>query len=209
MIEDKRAAAVPVTTRMIEFLRDLSSASITKVRDVTAYDEVLWLADLPAQVTPFYEATNGDVLLSFEAVPSEPPPPSPREPERLGGRRGDPHQRRRRPRPRGARPHLEREMAADDWAYLAVLYGLEDGWSAHSGRGGRSSRGPQRMAHLPRQLAAVGREDRRTSSERHWHGRLARIAHLLTQQDDRLELVIATGLLTWLTQPETACATTC
>jgi hypothetical protein len=50
---------------------------MTRVRDLTAYEEVLWLADLPTQVTSFWDASSDDVLLPVDAVPSEAAPAIP------------------------------------------------------------------------------------------------------------------------------------
>src|SRR5439155_2870325 len=66
------------TGRLVEFLRDLATARQPRQSDVRASEQVLWFADLPAQVTLFSEAGAGDLLFSVDPVPAEPPPAVPR-----------------------------------------------------------------------------------------------------------------------------------
>lgn len=56
------------TTRLVEFLRNLASARRAPIRDVDRNVRVLWLADLPEEITPRTQAGLGEVVLSFDHV---------------------------------------------------------------------------------------------------------------------------------------------
>lgn len=72
---DRRLIAT--TARLVEFLRDLVAIGQRRIRDVGEYEQAYWLADLPGQIEVDAEAGPGDVLLTVDAVPADPPPDVP------------------------------------------------------------------------------------------------------------------------------------
>ena len=180
MIDDLRREAVPRTTRLVEFLRDLASAGATVVRDVTDHEEVLWLADLPAGVSALASASSNDVLLSLDPVPREPSPRIPldlagwvEEGAALASTGQEPLMLERGPDPLALAETIDR---ADAPPSLAALH-----------------------AEWLRRWRVWAEHDRALAPAREWHASLTRIAHQVAQRDDEVEFVVATGLLTWLT----------
>jgi len=66
---DVRAAAA----RLLGFLRDLAGARREPARDLGAYEQVCWLAELPAEVYLETDAGPGEVLFSIPVIPLSPP----------------------------------------------------------------------------------------------------------------------------------------
>jgi hypothetical protein len=70
---DDDESVVGMTVRLIRYLRDLAGAGHEPVRDVTAYEQVHWLAELPDEVYVETDAAAGDVLFSVPVIPITPP----------------------------------------------------------------------------------------------------------------------------------------
>jgi hypothetical protein len=61
------------TVQLIRYLRELTRARRETVRDVAAYEQVHWLAELPGEVYVETDAAAGDVLFSVPVIPITPP----------------------------------------------------------------------------------------------------------------------------------------
>ncbi|MFG3344174.1 AAA domain-containing protein [Streptomyces sp. NPDC048018] len=177
------------TTGLIGFLREVVQSSHQRLRDDRRSRERLWLASLPAAVRRPVDRPDG-VLLTLDHVPQAAPPPLP---EVLDG---------------WVSPELCRDADGEDPPLASEgpgkeLVRAEDGrqWREeaddHSVR--REDAAEVLRAYGP-WLARWRRWAERERAERalrelyeqvyHWHQKL-------TQQDDQLELVLVTGLLTW------------
>ncbi|QYG95219.1 AAA family ATPase [Iamia sp. SCSIO 61187] len=172
-----RASLVDPTARLIEFLRRLATMRHRPVVDVADHPLVLWLADLPAGVHLDREATGGEPLLTIEPVPAEPPPPLPTllagwiDPMAMGDSAGgDPPLRRPPGGPQPVPPDPDPEIPPD----VVVAH--------------------RRWLDTWRSWAEV---DRRTAPHRAWYDDLSNAYQQLDQHSDEVELVIATGLVSW------------
>lgn len=170
----RRRLAEPVS-KLVEFLRDLASARFATVSDVDKHIGVYWLADLPPSTDLSVEAGPGDVLLSLDPMASEPPP---RLPPELAGwvspvEAGDSELSAPPLREGGSGAEIEVDAApaAVGGAYSSWL----DGWLLWA------------------------EQDRAGARHRHWYDSLVAIHQALDQRSDEIELVLATGLLRWLT----------
>jgi len=172
------------TIRMVEFLRDLASAQRIPIRDVDEYGEVLWLADLPDGIAPRVQAGPGEAVLSVDYVRLTPPPVPPSvlegwlvtldlsDPERVP------------------------ELAEIGPRSIPVL--SDDGttvWRQET-IGDRPDVTEAYSRWLP-VWQAWAEEERDRARQQRWHRGLYSIATRLSQMDDQLELVLATGLLLW------------
>src|SRR5690349_15891601 len=68
---------IATTAGLVEFLRDVALARRTRVADVSGYDAVLWLDDLPAEVAVHTEAGPGETLFAIPRLRAEAPPEPP------------------------------------------------------------------------------------------------------------------------------------
>lgn len=177
------------TTGLIGFLKEVVQSSHNRLRDDRRPRERLWLANLPAPVRRPSDRIDG-LLLTLDHVPQVAPPPPPDEldgwvpAERCqDADGGDP--------PLAAEgPGRELVRAADgrqwweetedhtvrreDATEVLRAYGP---WLDRWRRWAERERVERALRELYEQIY-------------HWHQKL-------TQQDDQLELVLATGLLTW------------
>ncbi|WP_248961125.1 AAA domain-containing protein [Sphaerisporangium perillae] len=177
---------VDATTRLVEFLRELATARHPPIRDLRSHGQVLWLADLPSTVDPHRAAGLGEVFLSVDHVRSTPPPAPPEVLDRwlLENQVSDPDLDAPELAGNGPRdveeagedgePRLRRETQRDR-PDVVEAYG---GW-------------------LPR-WQAWAEEERRRVRQQTWHRDLYSISMQLAQLDDEWELVVATGLLSWI-----------
>ncbi len=168
-VADRRAALVSTTARLVEFLRDLAQTRQPKVLDVNDYESVLWLEDLPAEIEVDSDAGPGEVIFSIDPVVSEPPPQP----------------------PDGVGPYVDLDAIGDSSLEEPALLPADDG-----------------LPHADELLLAFdawldrwrfwAERDRRIAPLREWYDELVTTSHLLEQQGDEFELVVATGLISWL-----------
>jgi len=79
METDKRKSLVPTTRRLVEFLRDLAQMKDKVVRDISKYEDCLWLSRLPPSLERYLNRDAGldDVVLTIPPVRTTPAPPCP------------------------------------------------------------------------------------------------------------------------------------
>ncbi|QKZ23273.1 AAA family ATPase [Streptomyces chartreusis] len=185
----KDSDVIGQTTGLLGFLKEVVQSSHNRLRDDRRSRERLWLAGLPASVRRPSDRVDG-LLLTLDHVPQAAPPPLPEaldgwvSPERCqDAEGGDP--------PLAVEgPGRELVRAADDrqWFEEAEDHTVrrEDAvevlraygpWLDRWRRWSERERAERALRELYEQIY-------------HWHQKL-------TQQDDQLELVLATGLLTW------------
>ncbi|GAA5038782.1 AAA domain-containing protein [Actinopolymorpha pittospori] len=178
---------IDTTARLVDFLRELATARREQVRDVTRYEQVHWLADLPDQVVGNPEAAAGEVVLSFDSPISEPPPDLP---ERLQGW-VDRHET------------SDAELDAPQLRQSGPVEVIDVDQYGH-----RSKRIETRsLDEVPEirqaydfwelEWQAWATRERVILNQRRWYRNLHGLANLLAQREDEYEVVLATGLLTW------------
>jgi len=163
--------------RLVRFLREQALASAPAVTDIADHPLVLWLDDLPDGLALSTRASPGEVVLAAPATVTLPPAPA--LPEVLRGWVEEP--------PSGQVPVAEPSLR-------------------EVGPPGRGGRRPH-LAEMPGVNAAYGEwlpawriwaaRARAEADRRALHGALYGVAQRLAQEGDTLELVLATGLLTW------------
>ncbi|MER5558797.1 AAA domain-containing protein [Streptomyces sp. NPDC002506] len=177
------------TTGLIGFLKEVVQSSHNRLRDDQRSRERLWLANLPASVRRPSDRIDG-LLLTLDHVPQTAPPPLP---DALDGwvsaercqdaDGGDPPLAIEGPgrelvRAADGRQWLEEAedhtVRREDAAEVLRAYGP---WLDRWRRWAERERAERALRELYEQVY-------------HWHQKL-------TQQDDQLELILATGLLTW------------
>ena len=177
------------TTGLIGFLREVVHSSHNRLRDDRRSRERLWLADLPASVQR-PSARDDGLLLRLDHVPQAAPPALPTvldgwvSPDQCRNADGDdPPLAAEGPgrelvRAADGRHWLEESeehpVTREDSAEVLRAYGP---WLTRWRRWAERERGERSLRELYELVY-------------HWHQKL-------TQQDDQLELVLATGLLTW------------
>ncbi|MFE5125006.1 AAA domain-containing protein [Streptomyces sp. NPDC056669] len=178
------------TTGLISFLKEVVQSSHNRLRDDRRSRERLWLANLPASVRRPSDQDEGGLLLALDHVPQTAPPPLP---DMLDGwvaaedcqdaDSGDPPLAVEGPgrelvRAADGRQWWEEAedhtVRREDAAEVLRAYGP---WLDRWRRWAERERAERALRELYEQVY-------------HWHQKL-------TQQDDQLELVLATGLLTW------------
>jgi hypothetical protein len=178
-----RRRAVGSTAALVEFLRDLAMSRKTQIRDLSAFDEVYWLADLPPGLEIDTIAESGQALLEIDPVLFDPPPSLPSvvegwisEQDLANSSLDAPLLNGEGPVPTGpsdpqpepgtvslvAAPEVRR--AYEEWLSLWKAWAEEDG---------------------------------RRRLRREWYIALSQVAHRLSQRDDEIEVVLGAGLLTW------------
>jgi very-short-patch-repair endonuclease len=70
-------ALIATTSALVEFLRDVALARRRRIVDVDSYDAVLWLDELPAEVSVHTAAAAGERLFAVPRVRAEAPPEPP------------------------------------------------------------------------------------------------------------------------------------
>ncbi|MFC7326188.1 AAA domain-containing protein [Marinactinospora rubrisoli] len=177
------------TTGLLGFLKEVVQSSHNRLRDDRRSRDRIWLANLPASVRRPSDRVDG-LLLTLDHVPQMAPPPLP---EVLDGwvsaeqcqdaDGGDPPLAIEGPgrelvRAAGDRQWWEEAedhtVRREDAAEVLRAYGP---WLDRWRRWAERERAERSLRELYEQIY-------------HWHQKL-------TQQDDQLELVLATGLLTW------------
>ncbi|NED19637.1 AAA family ATPase [Streptomyces sp. SID9913] len=177
------------TTGLLGFLREVVQSSHNRLRDDRRSRERIWLAHLPASVRRPSDRVDG-LLLALEHVPQTAPPPLP---EVLDGwisaeqcqdaDGGDPPLAVEGPgrelvRAADGRQWWEdaedHSVRREDAAEVLRAYGP---WLDRWRRWAERERAERSLRDLYEQIY-------------HWHQKL-------TQHDDQLELILATGLLTW------------
>jgi very-short-patch-repair endonuclease len=178
---------IATTSSLVEFLRDVALARRRRITDVDGYETVLWLHDLPAEVTVDVDAGPGDPLLAIPRLRGEAPP----EP------------------PAVLTNWLDKEALRDSSSPSPVLKDKGPAWvivEQSDGSKGMAAKmltrdeapdvGRAFEAWLPT-WQAWAKRDRRAEPFRRWYSSLASAAQLVSQQDDQYELVLATGLVAW------------
>ncbi|MGE5290737.1 MAG: AAA domain-containing protein [Micromonosporaceae bacterium] len=180
---------VATTARLVAFLRDLTMARRSRVRDVDANRQVIWLADLPADIAANVEAGPGKVLLEVPQPPAGEPPPAP--PEALRGWIDETGL---------ADFRLPAPELREYGAAASTPAGYDAGVQAEYGAGVQAEydAGVQAEydAWLPR-WQEWGRREAAITRQRSLHRTLFSIANRLSQADDEIELVLAVGLFAW------------
>ncbi|MFJ8010806.1 AAA domain-containing protein [Streptomyces fagopyri] len=177
------------TTGLLGFLKEVVQSSHNRLRDDRRSRERLWLAGLPASVRRPADRVDG-LLLTLDHVPQTAPPPLPEaldgwvSPERCqDADGGDPPLALEGPGRELVRAADDRQwfeeaedhtVRREDAAEVLRAYGP---WLDRWRRWAERERAERALRELYEQIY-------------HWHQKLA-------QQDDQLELVLATGLLTW------------
>jgi hypothetical protein len=180
-------ALVATTSSLVEFLRDVALARRRRILDVSEYDTVLWLDDLPAEVSVEVNAGPGEVLFSVPRLRPEAPP----EP------------------PAALTNWIDREAMRDSSQDSPVLKEKGPAWVVVEQPDGTKGIQPKVVSrkeapdvgrsfenYLPSWQAWAAR-DRRQAPFRRWYTALAAAANLVSQQDDQYEIVLGTGLLAW------------
>ncbi|MFB9676070.1 AAA domain-containing protein [Streptosporangium vulgare] len=177
---------VDSATRLVEFLRDLASARRVPIRDLRNHAQVLWLVDLPDEVKPHGEAGPGEVFLSVDHIRNTPPPSLPdelhgwvRHEELVDAELDAPELSKTGPRRIEETDEngkvVSRWETQQDRPDVVRAY---DRW-------------------VPHWQVWADRERDRIRQQR-WHRDLYSISNQLDQIDDEWELVLATGLLSWV-----------
>src|SRR4051794_15336049 len=68
---------IATTSSLVEFLRDVALARRQRITDVNGYERVLWLDDLPAEVSADVNAGPGDTLFAIPRLRAEAAPEPP------------------------------------------------------------------------------------------------------------------------------------
>jgi len=178
---------IATTSSLVEFLRDVALARRKRIVDVKDYERVLWLNDLPSEVSPEIDAGPGDTLFSIPRMRPEAPPEPPAV---LTG-------------------WLDRGALADSSQPSPVLKDKGSAWvvvKQPDGSKGMVSKlvtraeapdiGLSFESWLPVWHAWAAR-DRKQKPFRDWYAALASAAHLMAEQEDQYELVLGLGLLGW------------
>ena len=176
-------------SRLIRFLRDLAQSQTSRVVDVETYPVRLWLSDLPGSITPDVAAGGGDVLLT---VPPVAVIRAPDLPDVLTGwvsltDRDNSSLDQPDLRPQGPRTVVE-DLPGGERRSSVVTVSVEEALDV-------------RRAYqdwLPSWQAWAAR-DRLTARQREAFDALYTVYERLSQEGDELELLLGTGLLTYLT----------
>lgn len=178
---------IATTSSLVEFLRDVALARRQRITDVNSYERVLWLDDLPAEVSVDVNAGPGDTLFAIPRLRAEAAP----EP------------------PAVLTNWLDKDALRDSTNPSPVLKAKGPAWVVVEQPGG--SKGMVAKVLPLEEAPDVGRafelwlplwhswaaRDRQAAPFRAWYSALAAAAHLVSQQEDQYELVLGTGLLAW------------
>ncbi|MFF3444113.1 AAA domain-containing protein [Streptosporangium sp. NPDC002721] len=177
---------VDSTTRLVEFLRDLASARRVPIRDLRNYSQVLWLIDLPNEVEPHSEAGPGEVFLSIDHIRNTPPLSLPDE---LHG-------------------WIRHEEIIDAELDAPQLSKTGPRRVEETDENGKTVSRWETQQDRPDVVRAYDRwvphwqvwadRERDHLRQQRWHRDLYSISNQLDQIDDEWELVLATGLLSWI-----------
>jgi very-short-patch-repair endonuclease len=178
---------IATTSSLVEFLRDVALARRRRIVDVAEYDNVLWLHDLPTEVSVDPEAGPAEAVFAIPRLRAEAPP----EP------------------PAALTNWLDKQALTDSSADAPVLKEAGPAWvviEQPDGSKGMLVKVVSRAeapevdqayaSWLPAWQAWAAR-DRHEAPFRRWYTALVSAAHLISEQEDQYELVLATGLLTW------------
>jgi very-short-patch-repair endonuclease len=178
---------IATTSSLVEFLRDVALARRRRITDAREYETVLWLDELPAEVSVDVNAGPGETLLKIPRLRAEAAP----EP------------------PAVLTNWLDKDALRDSSSVSPVLKEKGPAWVVVEQPDGEKG---MIVKTLPLAEAPdVGRafetwlplwhawavRDRRAAPFRRWYTALAGAAHLVSQQEDQYEIVLATGLLAW------------
>ncbi len=190
----QRAALADRCHRLVRFLHEVAVARSARVRTVEEHPLAVWLADIPAGVALAEHAGAGEVLLTAPAAATLPPPPP--LPPLLAGRI-------RLPDAAAADP--DRPPA---WPNADVGADVGADADADADPGADAATGPDPASPEYGRIEAAYREwlpgwriwatrARADAERRALHNTLHAVAARVAQEGDALELVLATGLLTW------------
>ncbi|MDT5025910.1 MAG: hypothetical protein QOE61_2336, partial [Micromonosporaceae bacterium] len=178
---------IATTSSLVEFLRDVALARRRRIVDVNEYETVLWVDDLPVEVSVDVNAGPGEPLFAIPRLRAESPP----EP------------------PAVLTNWLDKDALHDSSSLSPVLKAKGPAWviveQPNGGKGMAAKVLPLAEApdvgrafetYLPAWQAWAAR-DRKAAPFRRWYAALVGAAHLVSQQEDQYELVLGTGLLAW------------
>jgi very-short-patch-repair endonuclease len=178
---------IATTSSLVEFLRDVALARRQRIVEVNGHETVLWLDDLPAEVSVEVNAGPGEALFSIPRLRAESPP----EP------------------PAVLTNWLDKDALRDSAALSPVLKAKGPAWVIVEQPGGGKGMAAKVLplaeapdvgrafeTYLPAWQAWAAR-DRQAAPFRHWYSALVGAALLVSQQEDQYELVLGTGLLAW------------
>lgn len=178
---------IATTSSLVEFLRDVALARRRRILDVNGYETVLWLDDLPVEVTAEVNAGPGEVLFAIPRLRAEAPP----EP------------------PAVLTNWLDKDALKESSSASPLLKAKGPAWvivKQPDGSKGMAAKvlplaeapdvGRAFESYLPLWQAWAAR-DRRAAPFRRWYTALVGAAHLVSQQEDQYELVLGTGLVAW------------
>ncbi|ABD13096.1 hypothetical protein ThrDRAFT_03099 [Frankia casuarinae] len=169
---ERHAALADRCHRLVRFLHEVAAARSGRIRTIEEHPLTVWLADIPAGVPLSEHAGAGEVLLTAPAATVLPPPPPP--PAILAGQIVLPDAAGADPDQPPVWNGAAAEQTAAEQTAAAAAY----------------------QAWLPRwQLWAT--RARVDAERRNLHNTLHAVAARVAQEGDALELVLATGLLTW------------
>jgi len=172
-------AMVGQVSRLVDFLRQLARAGAAPVKDLTDYESSpLWLSDLPADLSVDVTAAPGESLATFAPTTAE---PAPSLPDVLVGWVPVDHL-------------SDSEAEVPALLEAGVTLAPEDGDAPPSDRDIRTA-----YDRWSAEWVAWAERDRATKPARTWYEQLSWAFRTLSQQDDQVELVLVTGLLTWRT----------
>jgi very-short-patch-repair endonuclease len=165
MTNPKKKDLVPTTRKLVEFLRELAITKDKLTRDIAKYETVLFLDDLPAQISKSLdrEAAPEDVILIAPAIRQEPVPSFPDDLSKFIWIE-----------------NLE-DSSLDDPPFIE-----DTPPSVLSGASGRK---------WADQWLRWAEADRRFAAARDWHKRLSKAQRLLEVQDDEFEAVLGIGFM--------------
>ncbi len=175
---------IATTSGLVEFLRDVALARQRKIADVRDYETVLWLHNLPAEVTVDVDAGPGEAFFAIPRLRAESPP----EP------------------PAVLANWLDKAALLDSSAPSPVLRRKPPAWAPVEEPGGKGkalalTEAPSDVGRAFEEWLPLWRawavRDRQAKPFRHWYTYLVGAAHFVSQQEDQYELVLGTGLLGW------------
>lgn len=161
----KKKDLVPTTRKLVEFLRELALTKDKLTRDVSKYETVLFLNDLPSLIAKSLDREAGpeDVILTAPSVKSA---PSPSFPDELSAfiqiEDVDDSSLEEPPFTPSAPSSVLTGTAARKWAEQWLR------WAA---------------------------EDRKLAAAREWHRKLSKAQRLVEVQDDEFEAVLGIGFM--------------
>ena len=165
MNNQKKKDLVPTTRKLVEFLRELALTKEKLTRDISKYETVLFLNDLPSQISKYLNRDAGPDELIFTA-PSIRTKATPEIPEELI-------------------THVELED-------LEKSYLLAPPFHPNTSQTVLTSNSARKWSE---QWLRWASEDRKVAAAREWHTKLSKAQRLIEGQGDEYEAVLGIGLI--------------